>query len=126
MGNHKKGAVVARQVTLEPFYHLKVKVVGGLVENKQVGLCEQHVGKGDTLLLTAAELSHRLGEVANLQAGEHLLRLENLLVVALVVETGVENGLLRVEMWRLLQITHTDIPAEDYLAAVVTFLACKD
>ena len=72
VGNHKKGAVVARQVTLEPLYHLKVEVVSGLVENEQVGLCEQHVG------------------------------------------------------WRLLQITHTDIPAEDYLAGVVTFLACKD
>ena len=52
VGDHQQCAPSAGQITLQPFDHLKVKMVGRLVENQEVGLGEQHIGKCHTLLLT--------------------------------------------------------------------------
>ena len=81
-------------------------MVGGLVENQQVGLGDEHVGQGHALLLSAAELTHGLLQVAYLQLCQDLLGLEHLLSLALMVEAGIEHRLVRVEPWRLLQYAH--------------------
>ena len=72
-------------------------MVGGLVEDDQLRLEYEHIGQGDTLLLSAAELSHWLLEVANLQLGEYLLGFQHPLGVALMIEAGVEHALVRIE-----------------------------
>ena len=43
-----------------------------------------------------------------------------------MVETGVEDGIRRIEMRRLLQIPHTDIVAIDDLSRVVALVAVED
>ena len=72
-------------------------MVGGLIEDDQLRLEYEHIGQGDTLLLSAAELSHWLLEVANLQLGEYLLGFQHPLRITLMIEAGVEHALVRIE-----------------------------
>ena len=55
MGDRDDGAVVLVQVPLEPRDRLGVEVVGGLVEQQQVGLREQQPAQRDAAALTARE-----------------------------------------------------------------------
>ena len=56
VGDGDDGAVVLLQVLLEPEHALGVEVVGGLVEQQQVGLLQQQLGERDAALLTAGEV----------------------------------------------------------------------
>ena len=126
MGDHEQRLVATAEVTLEPLNHLKVQVVGRLVEDEQVGFRDEHVGQSHSLLLSAAELRHALAQVANLQLRQYLLGTKHLLVLALVVEAGIEHRVVRVEVWPLLQIAHSQVVAEDDLPVVVALLAGDD
>ena len=126
VSDHEERAVAPCEISLEPFYHIEVEVVGGLVEDEQVGVGEQHVGQRHPFLLTSAELPHGLVEVAYLELGEHLFGPEHLLVVALMVEACVEHRLVGVEPWRLLEESHLEVPAEGDLSAVVALVPCDD
>ena len=42
--HHQQCFVPSCQITLQPFNHLQIEMVRGLVENQQVGFCNQHVG----------------------------------------------------------------------------------
>ena len=55
MGHGDDGAVVGREVLLEPEDRLGVEVVGGLVEEQQVGLLEQQLAQRDAAALTTGE-----------------------------------------------------------------------
>ena len=123
VGHHQQRAVAPLQIALQPFYHLQVQMVRRLVQYQQVGFRQQHVGQRHTLLLSAAELSHRLTEVAYLQLRQHLLGLQHLLFLTMMIETGVEHRLRRVERGCLLQEAHLQVAAEHDVALVVTLLA---
>ena len=56
MGDGQDGAGVGRQAALEPLHRLGVEVVGGLVEEQQVGLLEQQLAQRDATTLTAGEV----------------------------------------------------------------------
>ena len=60
VGDHEQCLVTSIQESLKPLDHLKVEVVGGLVEDQQIGFGDQYIGQCHALLLTATELSHRL------------------------------------------------------------------
>ena len=126
VGNHQQRAIATLQVSLQPFYHLKVQVVGGLVEYQQVGFRQQHVSQCHTLLLTTAQLSHRLLQVANLQFCQHLLGFQHLLGVPLMIKTCIQHRFLRIELWRLFKHSHLQVATEDNLTAVVSLLACEN
>ena len=100
-------------------------MVGRLVEYQQVGLGDEHVCQCHTLLLSAAQLSHGLVEVAYLQLGEHLFCLEHLLVLALVVEARLKHCLVGVEHRRLFEYAHLYVLAEYYTARIGRVDACK-
>ena len=53
-GQHRAG--VRREVALEPLHRLGVEVVGGLVEEQQVGLLEQQLAQRDAATLTTGEV----------------------------------------------------------------------
>ena len=55
MGDRDDGARVLRQVLLEPLHALRVQVVGGLVEQQQVGLGQQQPAQRDPPLLAAGQ-----------------------------------------------------------------------
>ena len=101
-------------------------MVGGLVENEQVGFSYQHVGKSHTFLLSAAELPHGLLQVADFQLCENLLCPQHLLFLAVVVETGVEHRFLGVELRCLFEYSHLYVATEDYASAVASLLAGND
>ena len=98
-------------------------MVGGLIENQEVGFRQQHIGQSHALLLTTRELSHRLLQIAYLQLRQNLLGLQHLLRVALVIKASIEHTLLRVEHRRLFEHTHLQIATEDDAARVVALLA---
>ena len=51
-------ALVLGQVALEPADRLSVEMVGGLIEQQQVGLAQQQAGERDAALLTTGELGY--------------------------------------------------------------------
>ncbi len=57
-GQH--GARVRREELLEPQHRLGVEVVGGLVEEQQVGLAQQQLAQRDTAALTTGEVGDGL------------------------------------------------------------------
>ena len=98
-------------------------MVGWLVKNQQVWISNQHIGQGHTLLLTSAQLSHGLLQVANLQLSQNLLCLQHLLWVSLMIETRIQDTLHRIEHRRLLQHSHPQVTTEDDFARVIPLLA---
>lgn len=60
MGDCQDGAGVAGQVRFEPLDALGVEVVGGLVEQQQVGLGQQQLAQRDAAPLAAGEVGDRL------------------------------------------------------------------
>ena len=125
VGHHEQRPVASGQIALQPLYHLQVEMVGGLVEYQQVGLHQQHVGQRHSLLLTATQLSHRLLQIANLQLRQHLLGLQQFLLLVLMIEAGFEHRLRRVEAGRLLQIADGQVAAEHDAAPVARLLASQ-
>ncbi len=63
VGDNQAGAVPSSQELLEPFQHLKVKVVRRLVEQEQVRVSEKRLGEGHTRLLATAEPRDRIVEL---------------------------------------------------------------
>ena len=106
VGHGDDGAVVGREVLLEPQHRLGVEVVGGLVEQQQVGLLQQQLAQRDAAALTtgehgdvgvrrrAAQGVHRLlelgVEVPRVGGVDRLLELAHLLHQR--VEVGVGLG----------------------------------
>ena len=60
MGDHEERLIAATEESFEPLNHLEVEVVGGLVEDEQLGFSDEYVGKCHTLALAARELRHGL------------------------------------------------------------------
>ena len=113
VGHHKDGLVAPVQIAFQPFYHFQVEMVGRLVEHQEVWLGNQHVGKCHTLLLSTAQLSHGLLQVGDVQLCEYLSRLEHLLGIALVVETGIKYTLLGIKLGRLFQKAQLQVTSVD-------------
>ena len=57
VGDGDDGALVLGEVALEPRDRLGVEVVGGLVEQQQVGRAEQQPAQRDAAALAAGELA---------------------------------------------------------------------
>ena len=75
VGDHQQGDVGGGEVVLQPFGHLDVEVVGGLVEDEQVGVGDERFGERSFLPLTAGEFAHVLQHIVNAEFGENLLHL---------------------------------------------------
>ena len=103
VGDRQDGARVALEVALEPLHGLGVEVVGGLVEEQQVGLLEQQLAERDPAALAtgevvdehlgrrAAQRVHRLVEpaVEVPDVGGVQLALEGAGLLVELVEVGV-------------------------------------
>ena len=118
--NHEDGLVSAVQITLQPLYHLQVQMVGRLVQHQEVGFRNQHIRQRHSLLLSAAELSHRLFQVGNVQLCENLFRLQHLLRIILMIEARLQHTFLRIKLRRLLQIAHLQVASVDDVSALVS------
>ena len=112
VGDRQDGARVALEVALQPLHRLGVEVVGGLVEEQQVGLLEQQLAERDPAALTtrevvdervgrrAAQRVHRLLEAAVEvpHVGRVELALQGTGLVVELVEVGVRLAHGHVEL----------------------------
>ena len=89
MGDQDDRALVLGQVRLEPRDRLGVEVVGGLVEQQQVGVLEQQLAERDAAPLTAGEVRDRRVEGRDLEGVGGLLEA----AVQVPDPLGVHGGL---------------------------------
>ena len=134
VSDHQQSLVATAEESLEPFNHFKVEVVGGLVKDKKVWLCDENIGKSHTFLLASAQFAHRLLEVSYLQFCEDLLcfqhfRLPFSPVVFLLysgAEACVKNALVGIEIRRLHEVSHAKALSENDVAAVIALVAVNN
>ena len=67
VGHGNDAAWILGEVALEPADSLGVEVVGGLVEEQQVGLAEQELAQGDASLLSTGQVLDARVRVGNAQ-----------------------------------------------------------
>ena len=96
MRNHDQGAVPPAQKLLQPFKRLHIKVIGRLVEQKNVGVSEQRGGEGGAGLLTARELGEALVVLRFVKPKplEGALNTRLKLVPATMLEAGHQGAVL--------------------------------
>ena len=56
MGDDENGTGIVGQMMLEPVHAFGVEMVGGLVEQQQVGLAQQELGQRHAAFFTAREI----------------------------------------------------------------------
>ena len=122
VSDHEKRLVATVEISLEPLYHVKIQMIGRFVEYQQVRFGKQYIGQCHTLLLSSAQLSHRLMQIAYLQLRKHLLCLEHFLVFSTMIETCVQHRFIRIKGRRLLQISNLEIATEYDVSRIVPFL----
>ena len=75
MGDHHQPAGEPGQPLLQPGDHLRVQMVGGLVQNQHVGGVDEHRGQRHALALSAGQLADLPVEVGDAQLCEDRLGL---------------------------------------------------
>ncbi len=98
VGDGHDGARVVAQEALEPGHRLGVEVVGGLVEQEQVGVAQQQPAQRHAAGLAAGELGHLGVAVGEAQRVHGDLDLAVEVVGALGGDLGFEAGLLGADL----------------------------
>ncbi len=80
------------QLLLQPVHRVRVEVVGGLVEQQQVGPREQRPGDGHALAEAAGELGHRAIPLAHAEPVEQAPRLVGGVPAAQVLDPVAQRG----------------------------------
>ena len=73
--HHEQTQVCAAQIIFQPFSHIKIEMVGRLIQNQQVRLSDKGIGKRHALQLSTGKMLYLLIEVSYLQLGKNLLGL---------------------------------------------------
>ena len=73
VGHHEQGDVAAAQEVLEPLNHVDVEVVGRLVEDEQLWVVDENLGKRHAFHLASREGAYAGIEVIDLELRENLL-----------------------------------------------------
>ena len=73
MGDHQQRHPLACQILLQPFDHVDIEVVGGLVENQHIRSRGDHGCDRCALELTAAEGRHQACEIRNTELSRQAL-----------------------------------------------------
>ena len=90
MGDGDDGALVLLEVLLEPEHALGVEVVGGLVQQQQVGLLQQQLAQRHATALAAGEVGDGLVAGRAAQRVHRLLELRVEVPAVLGVDLGLE------------------------------------
>ncbi len=96
VADDQHGALVARDKATQPLNALEVQVVGGLVEEQQIRMAQEQLGKRNAHLPAARELRTRAVEVVRVKAKtrEDLLRVAFQLVAAQVFKAVLNVAVL--------------------------------
>ena len=65
--HHKQTEVGAAQIIFQPFSHIKIEVVGRLIQDQKIRFSDKGVGKCHTLQLTTGKVLYLLVEITYLQ-----------------------------------------------------------
>ena len=128
MADDEDGAIVVGDKAAQPLDTLEVQVVGGLVQQQQVGVAQEELCQRDAHLPAAGELGAQVLKVGDLktQAGQDLAgvalefvaaqMLKAVLDLAILVEEGVDVFALLGELGDLgLQLVSAHAHAADFL-----------
>ena len=131
VGDHQQGDALAAEVILEPFDHLDVEVVGGLVEDEHVGFGEEHAGEGHAFCLAAGEVFDRHVGILDIEEGKHLAGEVGAVVFLVVLMERGGGGIFegrhaRGHRGKLLQIADAQAVAVDHAAGIVILVAGQD
>ena len=74
MRHHEKRQVGLCQIPFQPFDHIDIKVVGRLIEDKQLRLIQQHQRKCQPFLLTTRKSGYTLRSVGDPEQIQQLLQ----------------------------------------------------
>ena len=58
MGDHQDGAGIFLEMVFKPLDTFGIEVVGRLIEQQNVGLCDQQAGEGNAAFFTAGQAFH--------------------------------------------------------------------
>lgn len=96
VADDENGAVVVGDKAAKPLDAFEVQVVGGLVQQQQVGMAQEKLGERDTHLPAAGELGARALKVGDLkaQAGQDLAGVALELVAAQVLKAVLDLAVL--------------------------------
>ena len=123
--HHEDGQTLPRQEILQPFYHLNVQMVGGLVQQQQVCMVDQYPAQRRFLLLASAQGLHGLVQLpVEAQTAQYLLYLlfESPLVLVFRPFHRVDEAakcLVGCHLGLLGQVGHLHLAAEGHLALVL-------
>ena len=90
MSDHQNRHSISRQVVLEPFNHVNVEVVGGLVKDEEIGLVDKDFCQCHSFDLSARQLLDRLVDVGDFKHRENLF--EAVLIVPSLAVVHFLNG----------------------------------
>ena len=96
VADDEDGAVVVGDKTSQPLDALEVQVVGGLVQQQQIGVAQEELGERDAHLPAARELGARALKVGDFeaQAGQDLAGIALELVAAQVLKAVLDLAVL--------------------------------
>ena len=126
MRNHQQRLITTIQETLQPLDHLQVKMVCWLIQYQEIRICNQHVCQSHTFLLTSAQLSHRLLQIADLQLRQYLFGLQHLLLFTLMVKTSIKHTFMRIKNGWLFKHSHLQVTTEDNVAMIIALFSWED
>ena len=125
VGNHEQGFVATGKEAFQPFYHVEVKMVGWLIQDKHVRVGQQYVCQCHTALLSSAQSAHLLVKVIYLKLCKYLLRTQNLRLISFMIEACIQHSVVGIKLGRLLQIANLKLASEDNIARIVAFAPCQ-
>ena len=106
VADDEDGAVVVGDKAAQPLDAFEVQVVGGLVQQQQVGVAQEELGERDAHLPAARELGARAPKIGNLkaQAGQDLAGVALELVAAQVLKAVLDLAVLVEECVEILAL----------------------
>lgn len=110
MGDHQQGGGGAFEISFEPFDHIEVEVVGGLVKQEKIGVADEHLGQSQPFLLSARQLPDPGFQVGDLQAREDLFHLRFGIPGSQVLHLFRETGNLPLVVVQQSQLVLPDHP----------------
>jgi hypothetical protein len=120
MGDKTEGAAVAEEIGLQPGNGIDVQMVGGFVEQDNIGFAEERLGEQYTTARATGE-GREIGGGVQAEAAEHLAGIAQMLLVVRLVMVGaddVDHAAQQMHGHLLGQARHPQVGGADDLAGI--------
>ena len=72
MSHHQKTDIATSQIIFQPLRHIKVEVIGRLIQNQEIRLRDKHIRQSNTFELSSREMLHLLIEITDFKLRKNL------------------------------------------------------